>query len=324
MLSYRIPASAALSLCVAAGASAGFSTQNLFVTETTDDRVLLLDGFDGSVINDRFIDVRAAADSVGYTGGLTPIEARTVGNQVWVSDKSAARIWRFNSAGNFVGQVGVDANGNGQLNNIRGFEVVGNTAYIAQPSNGAQPEGIVTVDTSTGQITGSFNPLNPNDSFFYDVHAVNDELFVTNVMDGNEAILRFALDGTFLGNFVTSDGMTSFDFAQQINVRQSNGNILVGGFFDPSGVFEFTADGTPMGMISGTEASSVRGAIELGNGEILFTHGSTIDRTTLGPVEVPEGDNTPQFHFISATNIPAPGGAALLAGLAGVTLRRRR
>ena len=298
---YRSTAVAVASLCAAAGASAGFSTQNLFVTETSGDRVLLLDGFDGSVINDTFIDVRAAANSVGYTGGITPIEARMVGNQVWVSDQNADRIWRFNANGSFAGQIGVDGSGNGQLDNIAGFEVVGNTAYIAQAGNGAQPEGIVTVDTMSGNITGSFNPLSPNDSFFYDVHMFNNELLVSNVDGGNEAILRFALDGTFLGNFATSDGVTSFNFPQQINDRDSNSNVLVGGFFNPSGVFEFTSDGTPMGMISGTESSNVRGAIELGNGEILFTHGSTIDRTASGPVEVPDGDTRP-----SSTSSPPP------------------
>ena len=308
------------------GLASGASAQNLLVAESFDDRVLLLDAFDGSVIDDTFIDIAAAASSVGYTGGLTPIEARQVGDEVWVSDQVADRIWRFNSNGSFAGQIGVDGAGNGQLNNVRGFEVVGNTAYVAQGSDGAQPEGIVTIDTMTGSITGSFNPLDSGDSSFYDVRQIGNELFVSNADSGNDAIMRFALDGSFLGDFATSDGDSSFDFAQQISVRDSNGNILVGGFSVPSGVYEFMSDGTSLGVLSGTEGLGPRAAFELGNGDVLFSHGLVLDRLTAGPVIEGSVDDGffPSFRYINPTNVPAPGAAVALAGFAGLASRRRR
>lgn len=320
---YTPLAIAAVSLGLASGASA----QNLLVAESFDDRVLLLDAFDGSVINDTFIDIGAAASSVGYTGGLTPIEALQVGNEVWVSDQVADRIWRFNSNGSFAGQIGVDPmTGEGLLNNARGFEVVGNTAYVAQGSDGAQPEGIVTIDTMTGSITGSFNPLDPGDSSFYDVRQIGNELFVTNADSGNDAIMRFALDGSFLGDFATSDGDSSFDFAQQLSVRDSNGNILVGGFSTPSGVYEFLSDGTSLGVLAGTEDLGPRAAFELGNGDVLFSHGLVLNRVNAGPVIEGSVDDGffPSFRYINPTNVPAPGAAVALAGFAGLSLRRRR
>lgn len=307
------------SLALAASASADF----LLVPESNNDRVVLLNASDGSVAVGNFLDVAAAAASVGYTGGSTPIEALRAGDEFWVTDQIADRVWRFDLNGNFVGQYGVDGTGQGLLNNVRGFEVVGNTAFFAQGSDatsvGGQAEGIVTMDITTGAITGSFIGVDDADASYWDVENIGGELYVTNSDTGNDGIYLYETDGTYNGAFVTSDGVSSFDFAQSINVRP-NGNILIGGFSLPSGVYEIEPDGTNLGIIAG-DGSGPRSAYELGNGRIIWTNGNFIASGDAGS-ESPILSGA-SFRFISATDVPAPGAAAVLtlAGLIG--LRRR-
>lgn len=302
--------------------------QGLLVAESFDDRVLLLNSIDGSIIDENFIDIAAGAASVGYTGNITPIEPMQVGNEIWVSDQVADRVWRFNLDGTFAGQYGVDGTGQGLLNNVRGFEVVGNTAYFAQGSDGPTGgfgEGIVTMDITTGALTGVFANGVPTDYSYYDVKNINGQLFVTDQDGGNDAIEVFTAAGAFVSEFASSDGATDFDFAQQINVRGSNGNLLVGGFSAPSGVYEFMQDGTPLGIVPGTENLGPRAAWELANGNVLFAHGLVLNRTGAGPVidgTLIEG--FPSFRYINAVPFPAPGAAAAFGVFGLMSLRRRR
>ncbi len=307
-----------------AGAQAA-SAQFLLVAESTGDRVLLLNSQDGSVVDGNFLDIGAAAASVNYTGGITPIEAMQVGSEFWVTDQVADRIWRFDLNGGFLGNYGVDAaSGDGQLNNIRGFEVVDGVAYIAQASDsdvpGGQSEGIITMDVATGAITGSFIGVDAGDASYWDVKNIGGQLYVTNSDTGNDGIYIYDTDGTYNGAFVTSDGVTGVDQPQQINLR-ANGNLIVGGFSQPSGVYEFMNDGTDVGIVAGTANLGPRAAFELGNGEILFSHGIVLNRTGPDGVVLEGGAS---FRFINATSVPAPGAIAALglAGLAG--MRRRR
>ncbi len=69
--------------------------QYLLVPESTNDQVLLLNAFDGSVVNSSFLDIATPAAAAGVCS--TPIEALQVGNEIWVSDQVADRIWRFRS-----------------------------------------------------------------------------------------------------------------------------------------------------------------------------------------------------------------------------------
>ncbi|MEO1716618.1 MAG: hypothetical protein AAFR76_05855 [Planctomycetota bacterium] len=301
-----------------AGVAVSASGQNLLVPESGEDVVYVIDGFSGAVINSSFIDIAAAAASVGYTGTLTPSEAIEVGNEIWVSDQLADRIWTFDRSGIFTGQIGVDSFGDGQLNNIRGIEVVGGTVFAALGNNNAAGtvlEGVATIDVATRQISGGFNGRDPLDTNYFDVFAFNGELLISNIDTGNDGIERYDTDGNFLGILASSDGVTGIDFPQQINARSSNGNLLVGGFSPPSGVWEFTDEGDSLGVVAGMDLGT-RAGYELGNGEIIWTNSSFLatDAQTLA-----EGS----FRFFSPTSIPAPASAALL-GLGGLVASRRR
>ncbi len=125
------------------------------------------------------------------------------------------------------------------MDNIRGMEVVGDTVYVAQfGSTATTGVGIVTINVPSLTVTGSFNGRADADTSYWDIKHYNGELLVTNSDTGNDGIERYSLDGTFLGFFAQSDGVASFDFLQQLNERQTNTNLLGGGFSAPR---EFTS-----------------------------------------------------------------------------------
>ncbi len=194
------------------------------------------------------------------------------------------------------------------------MEIVGDTVYVANAgTGGTSAPGIVTIDVPTLTITGSFAGLPADDISYWDVQLYNGELLVSNSDTGNDGIERYAFDGTFLGFFAQSDGVASFDMIEQLAVR-SNNNVLGAGFTPPSGVYEFTPDGTSLGIVAGLDFGP-RGVAELGNGSILWTNGSFLQTDS---DLILDGLS---FRYISQTTIPAPASILVLGGL---LVRRRR
>lgn len=280
----------------------------IFVPESNNDVVYLIDDVTGAVIDCAYLDIAANAGGVSST----PIEVLEVGNELWVSDQIADVIWRFDQGGTFI-----DSFGAGDFNNIRGMEVVGDTVYVAMGSDSTNwLRGVLTVDVPTVTVTGRFTNFETADISYFDVLEYNGELLVPNIDSGNDRIERYAFDGTYLGNFATSDGATSFDFMQQLAVRD-NGNLLGAGFSLPSGVYEFLPDGTPLGIVA-ADGFGPRGAYELPNGEVLWTNGSFV--RTDGTIFL-DGNS---FRFITETQIPEPATAAFLLFGAAALLRKKR
>lgn len=295
----------------------GGDSCGLMVVDSSQDRVVLLDAYDGSVINAHWIDIAAAAAHDGYTGGTTPIEAIEVGNEIWISDQIADRIWRFNTATqSYVGSIGA---GTGDLNNIRGMHLFGNTVYVSMGDDSANyGRGIITIDATTGAVTGQFNGRTPADTSYFDVNFYNGNLVVSNIQSGNVGVEMYSVAGAYLGQFITSDGVTGIDFPEQI-ARTLDGDLLVAGFSNPSGVYLYDMFGNSMGVVAGAGAGT-RGVVELGNGQILWTNGSVIS-TDAGAI-LSDGS----FRFVTeicGDFVPAPSTAALL-GLGGLVASRRR
>lgn len=309
-------------LATGAAAIAALTTaahaQNLLIPDSTGDVVNIFSGADGSVVELGAFDINAAAALNQYTGSLTPIEAKQIGNEVWVTDQLADRVWRFDAnTRQPLTAIGGFGDTPGQLNNVRGWEVVGNTAYFATGTDGAFTEGVISYDIPSNTFLGSTTGgLDTADISFFDVQQVGNELYVSNIDSGNDAILRFDLSLNLLGTFAASDGETSFDFAQQITVAASNGDILAGGFSPPSGIYRFSPDGTPQGIVAGLDLGP-RAGWELGNGQVIFSNGAGVQTDALGVIAAGSG------RFISPTSIPTPGAAATLA-IAGLAASRRR
>lgn len=301
------------SIAVACSAQSQF----LLTFDSNNDVGILLDAFDGSVVNSNYLDIGAAAASVGVTS-TTPIEGIEVGNQIWVSDQVGDRIYRFDrDSGGFLGDITTANDGTGGLNNIRGMTLVGNTVFAALGNDSAfTNEGIVAIDINTLTVSNNFNGRDPADTSYFDIVEYNGDLLVGNIDSGNDGIDRYDTSGNYLGVFSSSDGATSYDFLQQMYVRDDD-SLLGAGFSLPSGVFAIGADGTDNGIVAATDFGP-RGVYELGNGDILWTNGNFL-RTDSNIIL--EGES---FRFLSPVTIPAPASLTLIGALALGASRRRR
>ncbi|VAX39203.1 hypothetical protein MNBD_PLANCTO03-130 [hydrothermal vent metagenome] len=305
----------ALFLTIVVGVAASFASAqsrtggecNLVIPESTNDRVMLFNSFDGSLINNNFIDLVPA-------GGMTPINAVQVGEEIWVSDQIADSIFRYSLDGStHLGTI------TGGLDNIRGIEWVGDTVYVTNSgtNNNAPGDGVVTIDVGTQTINGFFVTGSDGAGDPFDVLDYFGNLLVNDII-GND-IDTFTRDGDFVSAFHESDGSTGINFPEQMS-RTSMGNILIGGFSSPSGIYEYDNAGNQINYWD--VGSSVRGVHELGNGNILFT-----DSSGVYVLDPNSGAITASITGVSARFaecvIPAPGTLGLM-GLAGLAAFRRR
>lgn len=304
----------------------------LMIPDSNSDRILLFDPIDGALVNDNFID--------GAGLFSTPINAIQVNNEIWVSDQVADSIFRFDLGGGLLGSI------TSGLDNIRGMAFVDDIVYVsnAGAENNAPGDGevVVTFDAQ-GNNLGFFDTGNP-----YDILAVNGELLINDINpndEGGEDIDRYDLDGNLLGTFHESDGETGVDFPQQM-AQRANGNILVGGFSIPAGVYEYDADGNQIAFYDGDDGFAfrgIRGVYELGNGNILWTGGDGVVSTDLTtgvatdiftvntPDLLPEVDYRPSARYIERLSIadapetvPEPGVILGLFSLGALGLSQRR
>ena len=280
---------------------------DLMVPDSTNDRVMLFSSFDGSLINDNFIDMVPQ-------GASTPINSVQVGQEIWVSDQVADSIFRYSLDGStHLGTI------SGGMDNVRGFEVVGNTAYVsnAGTNNGAPGNGVVTIDVPSATINGFFVTGDTGVGSPFDVLAYNGNLLINDI-DG-EDIDVFNNGGAFQSVFVESDGVSGIDFPEQM-AETSSGTILAAGFSSPAGIYEYDSSGSLLNYYD--VGTGLRGVHELGNGTIMFTDGSGVHIFDPNTGNISDSISGVSARFIEAM-IPAPGGTALL-GLAGLAAFRRR
>lgn len=300
----------AMSLFAAVGLAASAATAQidpvgmLVVPESSNERLMLFNAFDGSLVTDNFIDMVPQ-------GASTPLNAKRVGDEIWVSDQVADSVFRYSLDGtSHLGTI------SGGMDNIRGFEVVGDTVYVsnAGTNNGAPGLAVVTIDVPTASVSGSFAT---NGSPF-DVLHYRGQLLINDI--SNENIDWYDLSGNFISNFHDSDGVNGIDFPEQMNIN-SAGNVLVGGFSSPAGIYEYDPNGNQLNYWD--VGTAVRGVYELGNGNIMFTDGGGVhilDPNT-GAISTAFGGVSARFIELV---VPAPSGLGLLAVAGLAAVRRRR
>lgn len=260
-----------LTLFVSALALSGLGmAQDLMVVDGTNDQVMLFSGMDGSLINPSFIDLTTSTGSTP----ATPIEAKVAPNgEIWVSDQVADTIFRFDSSGTYLGESAA------VLDNVRGFEIAFGSVWVANAgtSGGAPGQALVQLDMNLDFVASYTGVGSPFDAKEFTLGGVQGML----ISDITDDILHFfdPANPTMPTPFIDSDGVTSFDFPEQINLDQSTGNIRVTSLVTPNGFFEFD-------KITGVELDYVdtsvfgntilRSAYELGNGNILYTNSSGV------------------------------------------------
>lgn len=289
-----------VSALAASGAASG---QFLMMPDSTNNRMVLFDPFNGSVVNNNYFALQ----------GGTPIHAMQVGNEIWVSEQIGDRVVRFDLTGNQVGVIGGGATGG--LDNIRGMGLIGNTVYVTNggAGNGSPGSSSVVMFDTAGNSAGNFLTTGLAPSPF-GILAHQGGLLVSS-SSANDDIHRFALNGAALGTFHNS---TILNFAEQMNYA-ANGDILVAGFSSNNIV---RLDANTGAVISTFAASGARGVIQLGNGNIMWTSSagaSIFDVSTGASSLVYAGGG----RYIDHLTIPTPGAASLLT-LAGFAAARRR
>lgn len=261
-----------LTLFVSALAMSGLGmAQDLMVPESSNDQVMLFSGVDGSLINANYIDLTT---STGTAPG-TPIEAVVAPNgEIWVSDQLADTIFRFDSSGTYLGESAA------ALDNVRGFEIAFGSVWVANAgTNGGAPgQALVQLDMNLDFVAAFPGVGSPFDAKTFTLGGVNGML----VSDITDDILHFfdpANPGTPTA-FIDSDGVSSFDFPEQVNLDQSTGNIRITSLVTPNGIFEFDAiTGVELDYVDTSTLfgnGGLRAAYELGNGNILYTNGSGV------------------------------------------------
>ncbi|MEM7314225.1 MAG: hypothetical protein AAF497_13840 [Planctomycetota bacterium] len=275
----------------------------LLIPDSTNDRIAAFSPVDGSVIN---------LDFVPDDGTLsTPLNAIDSGRgTLFVSDQIEDAVFEYGLDGTLIGMFAGPAEG---LDNVRGIDTNNGNLYVTVGS-GALEDTIQEFPLSGGQSTwATTNVDSPFDIVFRD----NDAL-VTNI--GTESIESYDFAGNLISNFHTSDGLTGIDFPEQAH-EAPNGDILVGGFSAPAGVYRYDSNGNEIAYFDVN--NGVRGVYELQNGNILWTAGSGV--FSLDPST---GDSTlitddGSWRFIEAVTIPEPTGLALML-LGSLCLIRRK
>lgn len=287
-------------------ASGALATGMILMPDSTNNRMVAFNPFDGSVINPNMFALQ----------GGTPIHALPVGNEIWVSEQVGDRISRWDYAGNLLGNIGGQFAGGG-LDNIRGMGLVNNVVYVtnAGTANNAPGAAVVMFDTA-GNNLGFFSTVGTAPSPFGILEHQGGILVSSS--SANDDIHKYDLAGNSLGTFHNS---TTLNFAEQMNYA-ANGNVLVAGFSSPAGTYEL--DVNTGAIVNSIVGSGNRGVIQLGNGNILWSNGSGVhiyDVGTNSSTLIYAGGG----RYLEYTAVPEPASLlAIGAGLALLACRRRK
>jgi DNA-binding beta-propeller fold protein YncE len=283
------------------------------VVDSGTDRVFTASPVDGSIINPNFI----VDENLS-----TPIHAIDSGRgTVLISDQILDSVREYDLSGNFIRTV--TDNVTSGIDNIRGIAVRGNDLFVTV-GGGTFTGTVQRINLTTGARINTFASV--GGSPWHILFRANDAL-ISNSADDTIARVD-SITGAILGTFHSSDGVNGIDFPQQMFER-SNGNILVGGFSLPTGVYEYTSTGTQVAALA--PGLGQRGVWELQNGEYLFTAGTRFATVNPGTGTVTDISNVlgNNLRFISLlggrASAPEPTTIALLllGGVLGMRVRRR-
>jgi len=274
-----------------AGAAHG---QYLMIPDSGLDKISLFSANDGSIVNADFI-----LDASGAPYDFqTPKEAIQVGNEIWVSDQISDAIFCFTASltPQYIRTI------SGQLDNIRGLGVVGNRVYVSNEGiNNGAPDDAIVVFEFDGTRVGHFAAPDP-----FDCVDFGGQVLVPDI-DGDDLRI-FATDGTFVGVFHESNGISGIDFPEQLVPAPTGpgGEIEVWatGFTAPAGIYRYSDEGVQVAYYD--VSTGARGVWVLGNGDVLFTE-SAVVRSFTPPNSNFQGLWTGgSMQFVGALNLETP------------------
>lgn len=276
----------------------------LLIPDSGLDKVWSFSPVDGAILSDSFI----AADGILSQ----PIQIAESGNgTLLITDEVANSLFEYSMSGAYIRTLIGTIHGTVGL---YGVCVHDGYAYVTQPSSGdAANRRVWRVKTD-----GSAAPEVWLDCSALGIAPRGIERWQSKGFDGfllgdseGDNLIRVALDGTIVSNFVDSDGVTGIDFPQQIH-KLSDGGCLVAGFTAPSGLYTYDSAGTTMAIELGIFVAP-RGVHVLENGEFLYTGGTRVqawnqffstDREIVN--SDPPGAPFSSFRWITRVTLQAP------------------
>ncbi len=241
----------------------------LLVPDASLDGVATFDPQTGDLVDPAFI--------VDPTHLSTPKSAiaNFDGDGVFVADQIGDAVFEYDCQGNFV-RLFAPAGGvnTAILDNIRGIAISRDgTQLWVTVGSGTNRDAVAAFDQS-GNFVGNFIAPGTGLDSPFDVLLRLSDVLVSN-FTGGDNVLRYDYSGGFLGVF--EDPASPLNLPEQLALAANN-NVLAAGFSTPSGVYEFDASGTQVGVYNAK--TGLRGVYELPNGNLLVTNGSGISQIT--------------------------------------------
>ncbi len=218
-----------------------------YVIQITPSRVIRVDGNTGAIVNPNFLDIDALA---GFGGVFqeTRDAVVTPNGEIWISNTSNQRVYRFSHDGTML--LGSFVTGA-----CAGMEIANNRLWVVETSGGFG-SALVEYDLSTFAPVGSVALTSPRD-----VYAYNGALLVSTFVGSISSVdpSTGMLNGVF-----STPGATLYQMT-----KLTSGNLLVARW-GPPGLFLINPAGTllstlPFGL------GQPEGVAELGNGHFLVS-----------------------------------------------------
>jgi hypothetical protein len=236
---------------------------HILVTESSNDRVALLDFATGDLVN---------IDYITSQGALTlPKEARLSPRAtITISDQSGDAVFDYDTLGVLMGLFAPAGGVNTSiLDNVRGHNFRPNGNLVVTVGGGANNNSVPQFD-NTGNYLGQFIAASSGGlSSPFDIIFRSNDCFVTSFVLTNGAAHRYDLNGNYLNNFASS-----ISSPQQM-VEFPNGNVGIASFSTPtSGLLIYDPAGSLLNHF--TSITGLRGVHYLGNGNIIVTNASGV------------------------------------------------
>ncbi len=251
------------SLCGFMASSARAGDEYLMIPDLSNHRVLLVDPFDGHIVDYNFI-VNPPEETLLWW----PKAAVQVDNEIWVSEQAFGAVLRYTAdlRPRFLGYAAWN------LERPTGMCAIDNKVLIAHSARSAASE--VLCFTNAGPCGLAFRAEDP-----YDIIEFGNGLLVTDYAASR--VLRYSLEGTGGSDFVAT-GDANFTHPQQVALLQTGPQgqtrLWVAAIGGAAGYYEFDMQGNQTRYLPLGNAS---GMVLLGNGRLLVTGGWGIEMFNL-------------------------------------------
>ena len=244
-------------LLVSGVAAAGEPPTVLLIPDSFRENIWAFSPVDGALISNDYVPdnglMSQAICAIGSPSGT-----------ILVSDELLDRVIEITPTGQLIRIVIGPKDG---LDGPFGIEVRDGAVYVCSRVQ----QRIWKVVLATREISiwwDATGIAGPRDIVF----RANDAIVTDS--DGDD-LERVSLDGQWLGTWVDSDGVSQFDFPQQLQ-RLAMGDILVANFSDPRGLWRYDGEFAFLNGVASPTFTSPRGVYELETGEWLYAGGTRV------------------------------------------------